>query len=137
MDEYIVKKDEGVIVKTYEDFGSADFLDEAKKLMPNDYYDLAWMITKYYRFYPNYPGVIKCVAKLAQNDTWDEERGKKVVDSKLALKKHLRVKRQASVMKSSLEKMIGYLDKIIQKHDEKAKAIMDDYERHFMGRKNV
>ena len=137
MGDYIVKKDEGVIIKTHEDYFSTDFLNEVKKSMPNDYYALAVMITKYCRFYPNYPGVIKCVAKLAENDTWNEEHGKKVVDSKLALKKHLRVKRQASVMKSSLEKMIGYLDKIIQKHDEKAKAIIDDYERHFMGRKNV
>ena len=137
MDNYknktIVSEENGSVIKTYLDDGGINlFMAECVKKMPNW---MSYLIREiiYNRRYPDYPEVIKGVARLSFDDEWNEETGKRVAESKLAKKTHERVAKQAKYAKAMFEETIVYLDKIIDFHEKKVAAIQKDYNRYFMG----
>ena len=132
-EDYIVMKENGIVVKYYEKPGVEDFADEVAKSLPQWAYDLVMLLVISY-YFPEYPDVIRGVAKLAKNDTWNEDIGRKVADAKVNLKRHERIAKQAAIVKKALLRVVDEMDKIIEKHSRKAAAIRNDYNSYYLKR---
>lgn len=135
-DEYIIKKDDGVVIKLYDedDFYCSDFEVVLDSMVSDKTAQGIIYTCTITSDFPKYPPIIRGVARLAINDTWDEELGKKIADAKVAFKRHKRVIQKAKAIKKMLTKAIAELDKIIAKYTKKCDAIQDDYERYFIRR---
>lgn len=134
--KYIVNENDGVVVRVEErpDYydGCEDFMADARKALPREQY---MIVREADIVLGNLYSPIKSIARLSEDDEWDEEIGKKVADSKYERKRHERVIRQANLAKKLLLKTIAGLDEIIARHEKKRDALVEDYQKYFVERK--
>lgn len=135
MSEYYVNKEKGTVVSVYDsgDWGLNDFYKKVLKHVhgPRIYRSVIEYIIESNTF-PIYPQFIRGVAKLGENDSWDETKGKKIADQKVALKKNDRIVKQAILVKKHLLNIVKELDVIIGKYSEKCAAIEEDFDRYYV-----
>lgn len=135
MSEYYVNEEKGTVVSVYDsgDWGPYDFSRKVLKQIhgPMIYRNVIEDIMGS-NIFPIYPQYIRGVAKLGENDSWDETTGKKIADQKVALKKNDRIVKQAITVKKHLLNIVKELDVIISKYSEKCAAIEEDFDRYYV-----
>lgn len=135
MNKYFVDKEKGIVVSVYDAgmSGCKDFVSKVDTHVhgPEVYRYLISDIL-YSAFTPKYPRYIRGVAKLGENDSWDEAKGKKIADQKVALKKNDRIVKQEILVKKHLLNIVKELDVIISKYSEKCAAIEEDFDRYYV-----
>lgn len=135
MSKYYVDKEKGTVVSVYDsgDWGLSDFAKKVGKHVhgPRIYRKVIADIIDS-NVFPIYPQYIRGVAKLGENDSWDEIKGKKIADQKVALKKNDRIVKQAITVKKHLLNIVKELDVIISKYSEKCAAIEEDFDRYYV-----
>jgi hypothetical protein len=135
MNKYYVNEEKGTVVSVYDsgDWGLYDFSRKVLKHIPGPmiYRNVIADIMDS-NIFPIYPQFIRGVAKLGKNDSWDETKGKKIADQKVALKKNDRIVKQAILVKKHLLNIVKELDVIISKYSEKCAAIEEDFDRFYV-----
>lgn len=84
---------------------------------------------------PKYPSIIKAKAKCSDDDIWDEERGKKLVDQKIMLKRFLRICKRAKAVEKFCDDISKSMREIYDKYMSKAEAVQKDIDVYFRGKK--
>lgn len=128
--KFFVKPEERIIVGVYEEDEDI-FMKEVYDKFPGWTLDVIEAMISSDRF-PTYPNVIRATAVCSEDDEWNEEIGKKVVEAKINLKRHNRVCNMVVFIGSALNDIaLRLVHDIYNEHNRKAEAIEHDLDTYF------
>lgn len=133
--KFIIKPEDGVVVGifTEDNNGFSRILREATSDASDIQKDIVMALCSYKGYlWDNKP--IRSVARCSSDDEWNEEIGKKVAETKLDLKRHVKLIRQYDVLIGELHKLENKLYERQQDHVDKFEKINDDLDHYFRGK---